>query len=64
MNKRLPKGTVMIRGNDRNLRAVRVRYEEQKTRSPRGARRPQRIETEDLGVVHHSSLEAERLLLK
>src|SRR6266705_6374870 len=46
-----------------NLSAVRVRYEEQKTRSPRGARRPQRIETEDLGVVHHSSSEAERLPL-
>ena len=32
MNKRLPKGTVMIRGNDRNLRAVRVRYESQRNR--------------------------------
>src|SRR2546426_762710 len=31
--------------------------------SPRGARRPQRIETEDLGVVHSSSMEAERLPL-
>jgi len=31
--------------------------------SPRGARRPQRIETEDLGLVHSSSMEAERLPL-
>jgi len=46
-----------------NLKAVRVRCEEQKTRSPRGARRPQSIETEDLGVANRSSSEAERLPL-
>src|SRR5438132_14402560 len=28
--------------------------------SPRGARRPQRIETEDLGLVNSSSMDAER----